>query len=68
MTKAVHDMTAEERAELFKALTLKQKDASVMDSFNVVDAWKQLQKQLKSSLFPWLLNVHPIKRKRQKGK
>ena len=61
-------MTAEERAELFKALTLEQKDASVMDSFNVVDAWKQLQKQLKSSLFLWLLNVHPIKRKRQKEK
>ena len=36
--KAVSDMTAKERAKLFKALTLEQKDASVMDSFNVVDA------------------------------
>ena len=31
MTKAVHDMTADERAELFKALTLEQKDAFAMD-------------------------------------
>ena len=31
-------MTAEERAELFKALTLEQKDAFEIDSFNVIDA------------------------------
>ena len=50
MTKAVYDMTAEERAELFKALTLEQKDAFAMDSFNVVDAFKTSTKKLKSKI------------------
>ena len=31
ITKAVYDMTADERAELFKALTLERKDAFAMD-------------------------------------
>ena len=40
-------MTAEERAELFKALTLEQKDAFAMYSFNVVDALETSTKAIK---------------------
>ena len=45
MTKAVHDMTAEERAELFKALTLEQKDASVM----VFSTWSMVGNKYKNN-------------------
>ncbi len=47
MKKAVHEMTAEERAELFKALTLEQKDASAIDYFNVVNALETSTKAIK---------------------
>ena len=47
MTKAAYDMTAGERAELFKALTLEQKDAFLMYSFNVVDALETNTKTIK---------------------
>ena len=38
MTKAAYDMTAGERAKLFKASKMERKDAFAIHSFNVVDA------------------------------
>ena len=45
MTKAVYDMTADERAGLFRALTLERKDA--LRWINVVDALETSTKTIK---------------------
>ena len=37
ITKAVCDMTPQEKEELLKALTMEQKDASAMDASSVLD-------------------------------
>ena len=37
ITKAVCDMTPQEKEELLKALTMEQKDASTMDASSVLD-------------------------------
>ena len=47
MTNTVYDMTADERAQLFKALRLEQTDAFAMYSFNVVDALETSTKTIK---------------------
>lgn len=61
ITKAVCDMTPQEREELLKALTMEQKDASAMDASSVLDVKETDDTTLASSS----LQKNSIKQKRK---
>lgn len=61
ITKAVCDMTPQEKEELLKALTMEQKDASAMDASSVLDVKETDDTTLASSS----LQKNSIKQKRK---